>query len=329
LDLAQAEAIADLVDAETDSQRRQALGQLDGELSARYLAWRQRLIEALARLEAAVDFPDEDLPDALEAQVGGRIAQLAHDLEAALADEGRGERVRDGYRIGLVGAPNGGKSSLLNRLARREAAIVTDRPGTTRDVIEAPAVIDGFKVLYADMAGIRETDDSIEQEGVRRARAWAQAADLRLWVVDGSGPNVAFDAAELMRAGDILVLNKADRRTGSAAQVARASADRRGLGVVMASALTETGVEPLRAALAGKVASLGGEDFPAITRLRHRRHLTEACRSLRRGADALKRSPELAAEDLRQAALALGRIAGRIDPEQVLDEVFSSFCIGK
>ena len=176
LDLTQAEAIADLVDAETASQRRQALGQLSGELSARYAEWRQRLIAALARLEAAVDFPDEDLPEALEAEIGPRIRALADDLEAALADDSRGERVREGFRIALVGAPNAGKSSLLNRLAGREAAIVTDRPGTTRDVIEVPAVIEGFKVLYGDMAGIRETDDDIEQEGVRRARTSSAAS---------------------------------------------------------------------------------------------------------------------------------------------------------
>lgn len=329
LDLTQAEAVADLVDAETDSQRRQALGQLDGELSARYREWRERLIGALARLEAAVDFPDEDLPDTLEREVGGRIGALAEALEAALADEGRGERVREGYRIALIGAPNAGKSSLLNRLAGREAAIVTDRPGTTRDVIEVPAVIQGFKVLYADMAGIRETDDLIEEEGVRRARAWADAADLRLWVVDGSGASAVFDAAEHVRAGDLLVLNKADRRQGAGGDAAHGSADRRGLQVVHASALTETGVETLRAVLTERVAALAGGDFPAVTRVRHRRHLQEACRALRRGADALARSPELAAEDLRHAALALGRIAGRIDAEQVLDEVFSSFCIGK
>jgi len=329
LDLAQAEAIADLVDAETDSQRRQALGQLDGALSARYRAWREQLIGALARLEAAVDFPDEDLPGALHQEIGARVASFIHELEAALADEGRGERVREGYRIALVGAPNAGKSSLLNRLAGRDAAIVTDRPGTTRDVIEVPAVIEGFKVLYADMAGIRETDDEIEREGVRRARAWAEAADLRLWIVDGSSASAVFDAAELVKAGDLLVLNKADRRLGAGASPAERSAEQRGLAAVHASALTETGVEPLRAALAGKVSSLAGQDFPAVTRLRHRRHLTEACRSLHRAHAALSRSPELAAEDLRQAGLALGRIAGRIDPEQVLDEVFANFCIGK
>ncbi len=167
LDLTQAEAIGDLVDAETEGQRRQALGQLEGELSARYQAWRGRLIQALARLEAAVDFPDEDLPDALGREVGDRIVVLAQELEEALADQGRGERIREGYKVALMGAPNAGKSSLLNRLAGREAAIVTDRPGTTRDVIEVPIVISGFKALLADMAGIRDTDDPVEIEGVR------------------------------------------------------------------------------------------------------------------------------------------------------------------
>ena len=331
LDLTQAEAIADLVDAETDSQRRQALGQLEGELSVRYLAWRQRLIEILARLEAAVDFPDEDLPEALEGEVWGKIVALAQDLEAALADQGRGERIREGYRIAFVGAPNAGKSSLLNRLAGRDAAIVTDRPGTTRDVIEVPAVISGFKALYADMAGIRDTDDPIELEGVRRARAWAQAADLRLWVVDGSGGvGAGMDAAALLGPGDLVVLNKIDRPEGPAVAAAAIVADRLGLGVIRACAVRGAGAEALAQAILAKVRGLcGGKDFPAVTRLRHRRRLQEAVESLRRGALALAGSPELAAEDLRHAATALGRIAGRIDPEEVLGEVFSSFCIGK
>ena len=329
LDLAQAEAIADLVDAETDGQRRQALGQLSGELSARYAGWREQLIGALARLEAAVDFPDEDLPDALEAEIAPRILALAEALEAALADDGRGERVREGFRIALVGAPNSGKSSLLNRLAGREAAIVTDRPGTTRDIIEVPAVIDGFKVLYGDMAGIRDSEDEIEREGVRRARAWAEAADLRLWVVDGSADSANLDGVELVRGGDVLVLNKADRRRATGGLAAEASAGARGLTVTPSSALTETGAEPLRALLSKLVAALGGAEFPAVTRQRHRRCLSEACHALRRSLDSLERGPELAAEDLRQAGSALGRIAGRIDPEQVLGEVFASFCIGK
>jgi tRNA modification GTPase len=325
LDLTQAEAIADLVDAETDAQRRQALGQLEGGLSARYEAWRRRLIGALARLEAAVDFPDEDLPEHLQAEVGARIGGLASDLEAALEDEGRGERVREGFRIALIGAPNAGKSSLLNRLAGREAAIVTATPGTTRDVIEVPAVIDGFKVLFADMAGLRQSSDPIEAEGVRRARAWAEGADLRLWLVDRSGSEGASpEAAALARPGDLLLLNKADRTPGSDAAIYV-----EGLEILSLSAATGAGLDALWAALSARVARLTGGDFPAVTRLRHRRHLQAAAAALRRGQAALMRSPELAAEDLRHAALSLGRIAGRIDPEQVLDEVFSSFCIGK
>ena len=319
LDLTQAEAIADLVDAETDAQRRQALGQLEGELSARYEAWRRRLIQALARLEAAVDFPDEDLPETLQAEVGARIGDLASELEGALADHGRGERVREGFKIALIGAPNAGKSSLLNRLAGREAAIVTEIAGTTRDVIEVPAVIDGFKVLFADMAGLRESADPIEAEGVRRARAWAEAADLRLWVVDQSAPA---DLEEAMRPGDLLLLNKADLPPGPDARLPD-------IETLRVSARTEAGMDALWAVLSARVKVLTGGDFPAVTRLRHRRHLRDAAEALRRGRSALARSPELGAEDLRHAAQALGRIAGRIDPEQVLDEVFSSFCIGK
>ena len=325
LDLTQAEAIADLVDAETDAQRRQALGQLEGGLSARYEAWRRRLIGALARLEAAVDFPDEDLPEHLQVEAGGRIGDLASDLEAALEDEGRGERVREGFRVALIGAPNAGKSSLLNRLAGREAAIVTATPGTTRDVIEVPAVIDGFKVLFADMAGLRQSSDPIEAEGVRRARAWAEGADLRLWLVDQSGSEgPSPEAKALARPGDILLLNKADRTPGADAAI-----QVEGLEVLSLSAATGAGMDALWAALSARVARLTGGDFPAVTRLRHRRHLQEAAAALRRGQGALTRAPDLAAEDLRHAALSLGRIAGRIDPEQVLDEVFSSFCIGK
>lgn len=319
LDLTQAEAIADLVDAETEAQRRQALGQLEGGLSARYETWRKRLIQALARLEAAVDFPDEDLPETLQAEVGARIDALAGELEVALADHGRGERVREGFKIALIGAPNAGKSSLLNRLAGREAAIVTEIAGTTRDVIEVPAVIDGFKVLFADMAGLRESADPIEAEGVRRARAWAEVADLRLWVVDQSAPA---DFDEAVRPGDLLVLNKADLPPGP--NVGRPEFES-----IHVSAKTEAGLGSLWTALSARVKALIGGDFPAVTRLRHRRHLQDAADALRRGQHALALSPELCAEDLRHAARALGRIAGRIDPEQVLDEVFSSFCIGK
>ncbi len=186
LDLAQAEAVADLVEAETEGQKRQALAQLEGALGRRYEAWREGLLEALANLEAAIDFPDEELPANVAARARPPLETLEAELAQALEGADRGERVREGYRIAIVGAPNAGKSSLLNRLIEREAAIVTATPGTTRDVIEAPLAIGGFKVLLADTAGLRETGDEIEGEGIRRAKDWANGAALRLWVVDRS-----------------------------------------------------------------------------------------------------------------------------------------------
>src|SRR5215469_817073 len=186
LDLDQAKAVADLIDAETEAQARQALDQLAGALGRRYATWRGALAEALAYLEAAVDFPDEEPPADVAGRARPAIGRLVADLEAALGDARRGERVREGYRIALVGAPNAGKSQLLNALLAREAAIVTATPGTTRDVIEVPLVLAGYKALVADMAGLRTASEAIEAEGVRRARDWAEAADLRLWVADGA-----------------------------------------------------------------------------------------------------------------------------------------------
>jgi tRNA modification GTPase len=327
LELSQAEAIADLVEAETAAQRRQALDQLGGALARRYQAWRESLVEALAWLEAEIDFPDEEMPDMLAARAGEPLGRLAAELEAGLGDA-RGERVREGFRIALVGAPNAGKSSLLNALLARDAAIVTPIPGTTRDVIEAPLVLHGFRAWLADTAGIREACDSIEAEGVRRARAWAEDADLRLWVVDASDGGDAWREGEaLVRAGDILVLSKSDLPgAGMAAATARPE-----LEVVRTTVVGPEGVDALRAAVGAKVAqALSGADFPAVTRLRHRALLQEALEHLRR---ALARLPsgeaELAAEDARLAARSLERISGRIDPDAVLDRVFASFCIGK
>ena len=328
LELSQAEAIADLVDAETSAQRRQALDQLDGALARRYDTWRDALIDALAWLEAEIDFPDEDLPEALAQKAGAPLGRLAADLAAALEDV-RGERVREGFRVALIGAPNAGKSSLMNALLGREAAIVTATPGTTRDVIEAPLTLDSYRVLLADMAGLRgDTSDPIEAEGVRRARAWAERAALRLWVVDASA--AAGDwraAADLARPGDLLVLAKADLPDGPDAAAALES----GLDSVRVSVAAPGGLEALRLALSERVReALGGGDFPAVTRLRHRRLLEEGLDHLRRAIDGLASArPELIAEDVRLAARALERLSGRIDAEAVLDRVFASFCIGK
>jgi tRNA modification GTPase len=331
LDLSEAEAVADLVDAETEGQRRQALAQLGGALARRHEAWRASVLAALTVLEAAIDFPDEEVPEDVAERARPHLQALERDLAQALADAGRGETVREGLRVALIGAPNAGKSSLMNRLLEREAAIVTAVPGTTRDVIEAPVVVSGFKVLLADMAGVREAGDAIEAEGVRRARAWAEAAALRLWVVDGAaGEGEWRQAQDLVRPGDLLVLNKADLAEGADAGAARAAASRLGLQVLTASAATPVGCGAVAEALeAATVRALTGQEFPAATRARHRARLQEALEHVRRASGALDAGPEYAAEDLRLAGRALGRITGRIDPEEILGAIFASFCIGK
>jgi tRNA modification GTPase len=331
LDLTQAEAVADLVDAETEAQRRQALDQLGGALGRQYESWRVRLVEILALLEAEIDFPDEDLPGGLAARVRPMLDGVTAAFDEALADAGRGERVRDGWRIAVVGAPNAGKSSLFNALVRREAAIVTPIPGTTRDVLEAVFELEGFRVLLADTAGLRDTVDVVEVEGVRRARAWADDAALRLWMVDASASDGAWrEAAGAARAGDLLLLNKTDRPRGADAALATGAAVELGMTVLELSAGTGAGLDRLETVLAERVsAALSGADFPAVTRERHRRRLAEAREHLLRARAGLELGPELAAEDVRLAARALGRVAGRIDAEDVLDVVFASFCIGK
>ena len=333
LDLAQAEAVADLVDAETEGQRRPALAQLDGAVSRRHAAWRSALIEALAVLEAAVDFPDEDLPENVSAEAAPGVALVRRELLAALDDGVRGEQVREGFRIALIGAPNAGKSSLLNALAGRDAAIVTATPGTTRDVIEAPLTLAGYRVIVADTAGVRASADPIEAEGVRRARAWAEAAGLRVFVVDGSGEDEGWrEVAGLAAAGDFCLLNKADLGAGAAASEARAWAGAHGLGVFKVSLTDGLGLDAIRSGLeAAVVAALSGADFPAATQARHRQDLTGAAGHLERALAALDgaSSVELAAEDVRLAARSLARISGQVGAEDVLDRVFARFCIGK
>lgn len=328
LDLAQAEAVADLVDAETEAQARQALAQLGGGLSRRYEAWREILVEALAVLEAAVDFPDEDLPEDVAARARPGLTRLLGELEAALADADRGRRVREGFKVALVGAPNAGKSTLLNHLAGRDAAIVTATPGTTRDVIEVPLVLAGYRLLLADTAGVRETADPIEQEGVRRARAWAEGADLRIVLVDGSGDEAWEAMLPLSRPGDLLVRTKADLGASPLAEPVVCQAEALGLQPLAISAVSGLGLAALEKALEQRVVSaLSGADLPAATRLRHAESLKAAHFHLGRALDQTE--VELAAEDVRLAARALGRVTGQVGVEDVLDRVFSSFCIGK
>jgi tRNA modification GTPase len=314
MDLAQAEAVADLIDAESVAQARQALGQLDGALSAVYAGFRADLLRALALVEAEIDFPDEDVPDGLARTAGPILDRLADDLRRALADAGRGERVREGYRIVLIGETNAGKSSLFNALVAREAAIVTPIPGTTRDVLDAQLVLDGYAVTLSDTAGLRDSDDPIEAEGVRRARARAAAADLRLWVRAPGDPEGA--AAEFVRPDDLFIWTKADL-----------GADGEGLQV---STVTGEGMDALHAALSERLLrDLSGTDFPAVTRARHRLRLSEALDAVVAARRALELAPEMAGDDLRRAATALAQVTGEIGVEDVLGEVFASFCIGK
>ena len=330
MDLAQAEAVADLVDAETAAQRQQALDQLAGGLSQRYGLWRDQLLGALAMLEAGIDFPDEEVPEAVANMARPPLERLLVEVSLALDDGKRGERIRDGYRVAVIGAPNAGKSSLINGLLGRDAAIVTDIAGTTRDIIEAPLVLAGFKLLLADTAGIRHSDDQIEQEGVRRAQAWAQDAALRLWLVDGaSGSGDWALAKDLVRPGDVCLINKSDLGRSADGVAAEAWARVHGLAVQTLS-LSRDGADAIRLDLTERVtAALSGADFPAATRRRHAAHLSEAAGHIERALGVLALGSELAAEDVRLAARALERVTGKIDPEDVLGAVFSTFCIGK
>jgi tRNA modification GTPase len=320
LDLTQAEAIADLVAAETAAQRRQALRQLKGALGATYEAWRGDLLHALAHLEAAIDFPDEDLPPGLEEEVRASAARLAAEIAAHLADNRRGERLRDGVSIAILGPPNAGKSSLLNALARRDAAITSAVAGTTRDVIEVHLDLGGYPAILADTAGLRETADPVESEGVRRARARGEAADLKLLVFAADELETVRDVAAWHDADAVLVAAKIDL-VGSDARAALVA------GATPVSVVTGEGMDALLARLEREVAARLTGEGAALTRARHRAALEETLAALGRVATAS--APELAAEDLRLATRALGRITGRVDVEDVLDIIFREFCIGK
>ena len=323
LDLTAAEGIADLVAAETEQQRRLALQQMDGALQRLYEAWRTLGLRTLAHLEAAIDFPDEDLPPGLAGQVRDGIVALQAEIATHLADR-RGERLRDGLHIAIIGPPNAGKSSLLNLLARRDAAIVSETAGTTRDVIEVHLDLGGWPVVLADTAGLRESEDAIEQEGVRRARARAAGADLRLLVLDASGDwKAAMQSTARSTEGwdparDIVVVNKVDLVPVEP-----------GIDVAPLSASSGAGLPALLARLEDSVGWLmdDGAGAPPLTRARHREALAEAQDALGRALVA----PEiaLAAEDLRLALRAIGRITGTVRVEELLDVIFRDFCIGK
>ena len=318
MDLTAAEAVADLVEAESAEQRRQALRQMEGALGALYEDWSQRLMRVLAQQEALIDFPDEDLPADVARLLATEMATLAAEIAAHLNDNRRGERTREGLRIAIIGPPNVGKSSLINRLLARDVAIVSDLPGTTRDALEARLVLGGMVMTVIDTAGLRETEDRIEAEGVRRARARAAEADIVLAMHDASQPEAVLDAAAMPRAGEVIVVaNKLDL------------ASRRDIGdAIGVSALTGQGLERLSDALIAAGRRLTARTGPPpLTRPRHRAALEAALAALTRAM--AEPSEELRGEELRIALRMIGRVTGRWGVEEILGEIFSRFCIGK
>jgi tRNA modification GTPase len=315
MDLSQVEGLADVIDAETEAQRRQAMLQLEGRLGNAAERWREGLLQALALLEASLDFSDEgDVPEDLEADILHRLDGLQAEIGQALSNRS-GERLREGFTVVLTGPPNAGKSTLLNALARRDVAIVSPIAGTTRDVIEVHCDLGGLPVVIVDTAGLRESGDVIEQEGVSRALARAQDADLVLWLIPPEGAETEAPFARRI----LKVATKTDLNRS------RHDCD------LTISASTGEGLPELMAALEHEAEAALGQGDAILTRERHRKALERAHRSLLAGRELLvTHGPlELAAEEVRLAARAVGEITGRVDVEDVLDRLFSSFCIGK
>jgi len=314
MDLTEAEGLLDLINAETERQRGQALLQMQGNLGRLYDGWRQDLTHHMAYLEAFIDFPEEEIPPEKLAGIDADIGALIQKIQAHLDDNRAGERLREGFQIALIGAPNVGKSSLINALTQKEVAIVSQTAGTTRDVVEAHLDVDGFPVILADTAGLRESVEEIETEGIKRAVKKAAEADLILFIQDSQKAPKGDQLPEALKNKTVLtVWNKADL-TGAC-------------GDLSVSAKTSAGISELWA----HIKAIIERDFAGakglITRERYRVALKECVRNLNHALGV--RELELKAEDLRLAARALGRITGRIEAEDLLDVIFRDFCIGK
>jgi tRNA modification GTPase len=326
LDLTEAEALDDLIHADTDRQRRQALRHLEGVLGERARDWRVQIIEAAALIEAGIDFSDEaDVPAELIVPALAKIRTLLDEIREVLAAQGKSERLRDGLVVAISGPPNVGKSTLMNALARREVAIVSPHAGTTRDIIEVQLDLDGYPVTVIDTAGIRATDDPVEQEGVRRARARAAEADLVLWLVDAHQQKSVHEGG----APTWIVRNKIDLDAGPRVEPASRKTGQAGAQFAI-SASRGDGIPELIAALVEFARDYFGPGEGAlIGRARQRKLLQQAAASLQRSITIIGKGEELAAEDLRLAAQSLGRLLGRVDVEDILDVIFRDFCIGK
>ena len=330
LDLTEAEALDDLIHADTDRQRRQALRLLNGLLGEKAQDWRARIIEASALIEAGIDFSDEgDIPAELIAPALARISALREEIEEVLGAQGRSERLRDGLVVAISGPPNVGKSTLINLLARREVAIVSPYAGTTRDIIEVQLDLDGYPVTVIDTAGIRETDDPVEQEGVRRARLRAAEADLVLWMVDAQHEGDEIERNAPPAGAPVWVVrNKIDLDPAG-----HVNEDRRGTGSRVEFRISASRGDAVAELVAALVAFaqdyLGSGEGGLIGRERQRILLQETADALRRCISVVGKGEELAAEELRGASQSLGRLLGRIDVEEILDVIFREFCVGK
>lgn len=328
MDLTEAEAVADLIDAETQAQKDQALAQMGGALSTLYDDWRDRLTDALAHLEADIDFPDEDLPEGVAEQVRPQITKLHAEIREHLNDNRRGERLRNGIHVAVIGAPNAGKSSLVNALAQREVAIVSEHAGTTRDVIEVHLDLGGFPVILSDTAGLRpdqlgtDAQASIESEGIRRAMARAKEADIKILLFDATTAAPDRHTLALSDQNSLMVFNKCD------VQSAPHALERGHLPPLSISVKSGFGLGKLATTLVDKIReAIGDRAAPSPTRARHRQALENCAASLENALS--DKSAELIAEDVRIAVRYLGRITGRVDVEDLLEVIFRDFCIGK
>ena len=322
MDLTEAEGLADLIDAETEGQRQQAYRQMDGGLREIYESWREGLIDALAAIEGDIDFPDEqDVPDDLSHAAHEPITNVLMDMKRLLEDSDRAQSIRDGIRIAIIGPPNAGKSTLLNRLAGRDAAIVSNVAGTTRDVIDVQMTVAGLPVTFSDTAGLRDTDNEIEAEGVRRAMLSSQQADMRIGVISRDQGGME-EITPVLQKDDIIVLNKAD--------LGLSDMKTEDLNIIPVSALSGFGFETFYNQLEDRIKTrFSARENAGLTRARHRDCIEKAVEALNMARVSLKAAPELAGDDVRSALHAIKELAGEADIEAVLGAIFSRFCIGK
>lgn len=324
MDLTEAEGLADLIDAETEAQQKYALRQMEGNLKNLYEDWREKLVNIMAHLEAYIDFPDEEIPENIVSEMNNTVFKLKNEIKEHLSSDNIGERLREGFRVVIVGRPNAGKSSLLNAIAKRDVVIVSDIAGTTRDAIDVHLDLNGYPVIITDTAGIRETEEAIERQGVEIAYRKIEDADLLLCLYDASQDTVqVFEKIEkTFKNKMIYIANKSDNLTKEQCSEIKKQ------GITLISVKQQQGID----IVLNKISAVINDKFTSnsnllITRARYREALNEALRSL--DLFNLNKEIELSAEDIRLAARKIGKITGRIEVDEILDKIFGSFCIGK